>query len=426
MDLKAIEQRLSAARTRLILDKPFLGALVLRLPMVAAQPEWCKTTATDARKFYYNPEFIEALHPEEIQFMLCHEALHCGLSHFVRRQHRLKARWDVACDYAINPLLLKEGLMPPPGSLLLREFEGMSAEEIYPCIKEEENLKPLDDHIYDQENQDGGGQQGGVGDKPPSSNSPSAGDGGQTKPESDKEQNNGGQGQSNSPEQGSDGLAKRPPPLLQEERDSLAVQWQQRLAGAAQQAMQAGKMGGTMARTVDFMLQPQLPWRMMLARYVSATARDDYSYTRPSTRRGDPAIYPSLRSAQINLAVALDVSGSVGDKELATFLTEINAIKGQMRARITLHACDAKLAKEGPWCFEPWEEIVLPKSFKGGGGTAFKPMFSWWETQDRQPDLLIYFTDGLGKFPEYAPPYQVIWLIKGKKRVPWGQRVQLN
>jgi len=426
MDLKAIEQRLSAARTRLILDKPFLGALVLRLPMVAADPQWCKTTATDARKFYYNPEFIEALRPEEVQFILCHEALHCGLSHFVRRQHRLKSRWDVACDYAINPLLLAEGLVPPPGSLLLSEFEGMSAEEIYPCIKEEENLKPLDEHIYDQENQDGGGQQGGMGDKPPSDNAPAPGAGGDNQPQKDPDKNDGGEGNSNSPPQGSEGLAKRPPPLLQEERDSLAVQWQQRLAGAAQQAMQAGKMGGTMARTVDFMLQPQLPWRMMLARYVSATARDDYSYTRPSTRRGDPAIYPSLRSEQINLAVALDVSGSVGDKELSEFLTEINAIKGQMRARITLHACDAKLAEGGPWCFEPWEEIVLPKSFKGGGGTTFKPMFSWWDKQDRQPDLLIYFTDGQGSFPEYPPVYQVIWLIKGKKGVPWGQRVQLN
>lgn len=47
--------RLSAARTRLILDKPFLGALAMRLPLVAAGP-WCKTTASDARSLYYNPQ----------------------------------------------------------------------------------------------------------------------------------------------------------------------------------------------------------------------------------------------------------------------------------------------------------------------------------------------------------------------------------
>ena len=34
-----VQNKLAAARTRLILDKPFLGALVLRLPLVAADPK---------------------------------------------------------------------------------------------------------------------------------------------------------------------------------------------------------------------------------------------------------------------------------------------------------------------------------------------------------------------------------------------------
>ena len=128
VELSKVELKLTAARTRLIIDKPFLGALVLRLPMEEADPEWCKTTATDARKFYYNAEYIDCLSIEEAQFMLSHEALHCALSHFSRRQHRLTHKWDLACDYAINPLLEKDGLTPPPGSLRLREYEGMTAE----------------------------------------------------------------------------------------------------------------------------------------------------------------------------------------------------------------------------------------------------------------------------------------------------------
>ncbi len=50
---KEIETKLARARTKLIMDKPFLGALVLRLLMLAAEPKWCPTTATDARRFYY-------------------------------------------------------------------------------------------------------------------------------------------------------------------------------------------------------------------------------------------------------------------------------------------------------------------------------------------------------------------------------------
>ena len=59
IDINVIEKKLMAARTKLILDKPFLGALVLRLPLCHADPAWCPTTATDTKKFYYNPEFFK-------------------------------------------------------------------------------------------------------------------------------------------------------------------------------------------------------------------------------------------------------------------------------------------------------------------------------------------------------------------------------
>lgn len=108
-----LETKLSAARTRLILDRPFLGALVLRMPMKAADPKWCATIGTDARAFYYNPAYIDGLTLEQTQFALAHEALHCALSHFARREHRVRERWDVACDLAINPILIRERPSPP-------------------------------------------------------------------------------------------------------------------------------------------------------------------------------------------------------------------------------------------------------------------------------------------------------------------------
>jgi predicted metal-dependent peptidase len=43
-----------------------------------------------------------------------------------------------------------------------------------------------------------------------------------------------------------------------------------------------------------------------------------------------------------------------------------------------------------------------------------------------KPDTLVYFTDAGGKFPEREPPYPTVWLVKGKARVPFGARVQLN
>ncbi len=445
-----VETRLSAARTRLILDKPFLGALALRLPMVAAAGNWCPTTATDARKFYYNPEYIASLSMSQTQFMLAHEALHCALSHFARRQHRLKHRWDLACDYAINPLLIDDGLTPPPNVHIMPQYLGMTAEEIYPLIDDNDETETLDEHLYDQDNESGGGQQGESsrqtrksqqqqtaqspdtqqndqaqdGEKP-FDQQPDESTGAGAQPRQTESADGDNETEAENPESAQDGDSAPPLPLSQEERETLDVQWRQRLAGAAQQVAQAGKVGGALARLVDHLLQPQLPWRLLLARYMTAVMRDDFSYMRPSRREGE-AILPSLRSTQIDIAVALDTSGSIKPREMDEFLSEVAALKGQMRARVTLLPCDSSLAPGSPWFFEPWDALNCPEHIKGGGGTDFRPVFAWLDEEGSRPGLLVYFTDAEGQFPEREPDYPVIWLVKGWESVPWGQRIQLN
>ncbi|NOY66198.1 MAG: hypothetical protein GXP13_02160 [Gammaproteobacteria bacterium] len=403
-----VDIKLSAARTRLILDKPFLGALVLRLPMLEANSDWCKTTATDAKTFYFNHDYINELSLEQTQFVLAHEALHCALSHFARRQHRVKHRWDLACDFAINPILVSDGLHPTPDTLYLENFSDMTAEEIYPLLDDLENKQTEDQHLYDdaEDSQDSSDPQSGSGQS-------------QQTPEGD------GQGQEAELDKDKGGGASQPPPLSGEEKEQLSIQWRQRMAGAAQQAMQAGKMSGAMARLVDHLLQPQLPWRMMLARYMTAVARDDYNYSRPSRREGS-AILPSMRSSQVNVVIAIDTSGSISSAEVEEFMAEVDAIKGQVRARITLLACDQALDKEGPWEYETWDSFEMPKKFSGGGGTDFNPVFDWIDREQHQSDLIVYFTDAEGIFPQTEPVCPVIWLVKGKAKVPWGQRIQLN
>ena len=415
VDSHAIEIKLATARTRLILEKPFLGALVLRLPMNAAKPDWCPTTATDARAFYYNPEYIAGLSTEQTQFMLAHEALHCALSHFARRQHRVRHKWDLACDYAINPLLIDDGLKPPPNALHMPLYKGMTAEEIYPLLDDNDESETLDKHAYDQDNQsqgsDSGTREDDLTDRAPS--------------ERPQEEDRGNGAQANKTPESNAGSASQPNPLEPDERETLNVQWQQRMAGAAQQAVQHGKLGGELARMIDRLLQPQLPWRMLLARYMTAAARDDYSYMRPSRREGD-FILPTLRSHQLDLLVAVDTSGSIKDSEMDAFIDEVDALKGQIRARVTLLPCDAKLCEGAPWTFEPWEEFKRPGEIKGGGGTSFLPVFDWVDHAGIHPDLLVYFTDAQGAFPPRDPHYPVIWLVKGRSKVPWGQRIQLN
>ena len=412
-----VENKLATARTRLILDKPFLGALVLRLPMVAGDPSWCETTYSDGKTFYYNADYIDALDNDQTQFALSHEALHCALSHFYRRGHRIKHRWELACDYAVNPLLINDGLKPTPDAMHLREFEGMTAEEIYPCLEDEDNEgeRDLERNNDSSDSQDNENEE----DRDMS-------DGGSDKDREQRDAQDGSGSETQEPDGSGAQGAPKPKPLSQQEQEDLSTQWQQRLAAAAQTAMQNGKLEGEMARMVDFLLQPKLPWRMLLARFMTMTARDDYSYSRPSSRRGDPAVYPSLRSHETNVVVVIDTSGSISADEIQEFMSEVDAIKSQVRARITLLTCDSDLNYGCPWYFEPWDEFSKDVEIRGGGGTDFKPAFDWVAGQDRAPDLLMYFTDAEGLFPKTEPLYPVLWLVKGKRPVPFGNRIQLN
>ena len=375
--------KLGAARTRLILEHPFIGALVMHLPLVPTDAAWCATVATDVRALYYNPAYIDGLTLEQAQFVLAHEAMHCALAHFARRCHRARRRWDVACDHAVNWLLAEDGLKPPPGALLHPDFHGLSAEEIYPLVPSDTGEAPLDRHLY--------------GDVALEACAPLP------------------------PGTGAALSAK----IAAAEEAELARCWKGRMAAAAQQARRAGRLSMSWLRLVDDLIQPQLPWRQLLARYVMNAARDDYSFQRLSRREGG-ALLPRLSSEGVDLHIVLDTSGSIRDDEIAQFVAEVDALKGQISAQVTLHACDEQLDARGPWRFRPWEPLALPRKLGGGGGTRFGPVFEWLGGQGSRPSLLVYFTDAEGEFPRGAPAYPVLWLVKGAAKVPWGERIQLN
>jgi len=413
VDLEAVEEKLTKARTQLILDKPFLGNLVLRLPLKAAG-SWCKTSATDAKNFYYNPSFINKLDNHQTKFVLIHEALHCALTHFSRRGNRDKHKWDLACDFAINPLLVKEGFRPPLDLPIFHQYENMIAEEIYPMIDDNIDTEPMDQHLYDDNPDDDANES----------------DGGMKEDDlqgKTDESSAGGKNKNNQNTSESESLADQPNPLTPDEMQQLSTQWQKNLSSSAQLAQQAGKLDGEFAKLIDFFLQPQVSWQSLLAQHMSSLARDDFSYKRPSRRGGENnAILPSLKSSQIDISVAIDTSGSISQEEIDEFISEINAIKSNIRASITLIACDEKISQDLIWRYESWDELIFPNSLGGGRGTNFTPVFEYINQQDSPPNVLIYFTDAKGKFPSIEPSYPVIWLVKGKETIPWGSRIQLN
>jgi predicted metal-dependent peptidase len=427
-----IRTKLFAARTRLVLERPFIGSLLMHLALAEASASDCPTVATDARSVYFNPDYIASLTLAETQFVLAHEALHCALAHFARRSHRIVRRWDVACDHAVNLMLIEDGMRAPPGILANPEFLRLSAEEIYPLIAPDTLAVPLDRHLFGPAPPASGITEQGLAGR---RSQLFAGQANQTC-EDARQTRSGGLDVSPEgcdgadPPHGTEAHRQRDLPVLDGHVEAcaaatLAELWQSRLASAAQAAIQAGRLSDSIARALGNLIQPRVPWRSLLARFLMSVARDDYSFQR-SARRDGEALLPRLASGGISLVVALDTSGSISEEDMREFASEVDALKGQIQANLVLHACDDRLCADGPWRFAPWDPVRLPNTLSGRGGTRFTPIFEWIEREQLCPDLLVYFTDAQGEFPSAAPPYPVIWLVKGRAAVPWGERVQLN
>jgi predicted metal-dependent peptidase len=317
----------------------------------------------------------------------------------------------------VNLLLQAEGLVPIAGALFDARFAGMSAEEIYPLVPDDPVTRTLDLHVFDVHSAAGpaasaaSGRQQSVDETAPGVVDLESWDDAGYETRADPS--------------AATPVHLAPEPDTAPQDHSLEQTWQSRLASAAHHALRAGRLSGALKRSIDHLIQPQLPWRALLARYLVSAARDDYSY-QPNSRRDGPALLPRLASREARVVAVLDTSGSISRGEMQEFASEIDALKGQIRAQVTLHACDEALAPDGPWRFAAWEGIALPDSLTGGGGTRFTPVFEWVEREVLRPDVLLYFTDAQGEFPAAAPRYPVIWLVKGRAPVPWGERVQLN
>src|ERR1035438_2587366 len=135
--------RIARARTRLLLDFPWFGALCMRLRMVPGQDaKSCPTFQVDGSTLEYNPDFMDTLSDAELTGVLAHEVMHCALLHPFRRGARDPETWNRACDLVINPQLINAKLTLPHGALFEPGFDGLSADQAYAKLKAEQPPQP--------------------------------------------------------------------------------------------------------------------------------------------------------------------------------------------------------------------------------------------------------------------------------------------
>lgn len=390
------EDRLVKSRVQLLMHYPFFGTLALHLQLKEA-PEM-PTAATDGRNYYYNPDFVNKLDDAELNFLTAHETLHPALGHLWRRGSRDKVIWNHAADYCINGMIMEgdptgKDFKMIKGGLYDKKFEGMFSEEIYDIlINDEEYVK----NAHAQAAQGNGGTLDSHDEWDDASGQ--AGD--------DDQDGEGGSSSSGNNEE----------------------DWKGRVVQASQVA--EGKGRGTMPaaikRLVKDLTEPQKNWKQLLAEFVQQEI-NDYGWTPPNTHHLWRDLYLPDFSEETELirdiVFAIDTSGSIGQKEIRTFISEVVGCMNQFGGKVRGHLvyCDAEVA--AVYDLEDAEHSIPA----GGGGTAFEPVFEWIEENLDDCAGVAYLTDLMGSFPETPPNYPTLWVSTWKNaEAPFGTTTYID
>lgn len=384
-----VREKLITARVGLLLRASFFGNLATRLKLVNAD-EWCGTAATDGRHFYYNSRFIQMLKPKEIEFLFGHEVLHCVYDHFGRRGSRDPQLFNIANDFAVNADLVKhrvgEKITTVP-CLHDPKYDGLSSEEIYDKLMENAqkiSMSDLLDKLID-EHLDGEGD----------------GDG-----DSDQE-------------------GKGKPKLSAADRQAIKDEIKEAMLAAAQTTDGAGNIPAGVMRLIKEMTEPQMNWRELLRMNLESTIKSDYTWMRPS-RKGwhMDAVMPGRKNDEmIDIAIAIDTSGSIGEKMLKDFLGEVQGIMDSFPAyKIHIVSFDTDTYNPVQYDSENLDSIVDYEP-AGGGGTDFDAIYRYLKNEDIQPRRLVVFTDGY-PFGSWGDENycDATWILHGTTTIvpPWG------
>lgn len=378
--------------------------------------------ATDGSNLILNPDRFFTFPLSERVFIVAHEILHCILNHCsIGRSLRMagKVRYpdgyevpydaeqmNIAMDLVINDLLINDkiGTFPKCG--------------VHDPSKVTDKDGFLDAYRKTYKKKPQGGQGNGPGNGP---SGPGA-----------------GQEQGNSPQPGTtpgsgfdvtlDPGTAQGQDATQATQERSQTEWDTAVAAALSAAKLQGKLPAGVARLLSEIVEPTVSWqehiRAFFARNVGVGG---YDFHKPDRRLIQRDIFAPARAGYgcEAVVVAVDTSGSIGQRELDHFFAEMVGILDEVRPR-TLYViwCDAKVHKVDE--VEDSGEIATLKP-AGGGGTRFEPVFEKVEEMGLTPDALVYLTDGYGSFPEKAPRYPVIWGdIHHAVKFPWGDVVAID
>lgn len=358
-----IEQRISKVKAALIIEQPYFGSIASTLKPTLNED--LKTFLSTSTKFEYNDDFINSLSDEELGFTLTNAAMHQAFLHESRVDGRMQWLWVLATDYAINCLLVNNGLELPDGMNYDERFDDMSAEAIYSTLENE-----IDDDKH-------------------------------------------------TPEQISQ--------IKFERQQQQEIDNDEQIKDMSEQLLNKAKLQGDLPLGIEILVpnlyEGKISWEDELYNVIEQSIRFDYQLLPPNKRYISQGIaLPALAGSKAKVVIAIDSSGSIDGGLLSQFLAEVESIMNSFENyEIDLLVADAKVHEHH--ILYPGDELSY--TLKGGGGTNFENTFEYINENIDEVNLLLYFTDGFGKFPEYEAMYETVWVLTDEVEVPFGRRIFL-
>jgi len=382
-------------KTWIVLKDPFFSTILLHMKLVYT--EQVPVAGTDGERLFINPKtFFGEYSEQEQRFILYHEVMHVVLETPHLMVGRDRKVMNIASDMVINYMLEEDvckqsaGVKCPDDAVrdadLVKKYKTQIG--VYDYLMQQPRKKP--------QPQTGSGA-GGQGGKRFDEVTPAEG---RTKSERE---------------------ARR---MQQRILTQQATQAHNMSRNARKQQ---GNAYANIMRGIDHTMEPKVPWGDVLRDFVVRQRDDSRSWQRMNRRFVSQGIYaPSPNGECMGpIVVAVDCSGSINDRELSAYVAEMVAIHQDMSPQ-AMHVLYFSGNVTHADSFGPDDEITITP--RGGGGTAFSPIFRHVDGHDLEPSCAVVLTDMCCDDFGPEPEYPVLWISTTGRdhEVPFGAVVPME
>lgn len=375
--MSAFRDTFEKARFSFVYLHPFFASLFSNLNVVEVDEEFFGGRTlyggVDGANLYIIRENLNKRSVQEVVWFLAHETLHLMFDHINRLGSHEPQKYNIAADYVINRILELEKIgVRIPDVYYSEDYDGMTAEEVYKLLPD----MP----------QGGGGGMGG--DVMP-------------------------------------GNKKLPPGASTKKFSADDIKGM--IARASQTAQKCGKVPGSLAHLIKEIMDPSLPWEILLRRWFNAKIKFKSAWNHPNKNyMAHGLVVPSKTRTEglDEIVIIVDVSGSIGEADHQAYANEMGGVADLVRPRkIHVLYWDTSLVE--------YQQVKNPRDMKykakSGGGTDIVSAIMYAREHFRKAQCIVCLSDlytGWHTVPPKA--HNVLWVSTTSEVAPFGTTIRLK